>query len=139
MKKTVVSLVSLLLCALAVTTATAAQPTGKVQAVAVGPGCDRECLRDHVTQVLWGLVRHDMSRVRVADNIRITEDANEKTLKTIGLVRSVTALRGFRQDFIDERTGMVGAHVMVEEVGAPVMLVVRLKVVADKITEMELV
>lgn len=101
--------------------------------------CDRECLRNHVTQVLWGLVRHDMSRVRVADNIRVTEDAVEKPLKNVGLIKSVTALRGFRQDFIDERMGVVGAHVMVEEVGAPVMLVVRLKVVNDKITEMELV
>jgi len=129
----------LLLSCVFAASAIAAQPTGRPQAVALGPGCDRECLRDHVTQVLWGLVRHDMSRVRVADNIRITEDANEKKLKDVGLVRTVTALRGFRQDFIDERTGVVGAHVMVEEVGAPVMLVVRLKVVADKITEMELV
>ena len=117
----------------------AAQPTGRPQAVAVGAPCDRECLRDHVTQVLWGMVKHDMSHVRAADNIRITEDAVEKKLKDVGLVRTVTALRGFRQDFIDERMGVVGAHVMVEEVGAPVMLVVRLKVANDKITEMELV
>jgi hypothetical protein len=51
----------------------------------------------------------------------------------------VTRLRGFRQGIIDERTGVVGAHVVVEESGAPVLLVVRLKVVADKLTEIELV
>ena len=34
---------------------------------------------------------------------------------------------------------MAGAHVVVEETGAPVLLVVRLKVVADKLTEIELV
>jgi hypothetical protein len=51
----------------------------------------------------------------------------------------VTRLRGFRQDIIDERAGVVGAHVVVEETGAPVLLVVRLKVVADKLTEIELV
>jgi hypothetical protein len=51
----------------------------------------------------------------------------------------VTGLRGFRQDIIDERAGVAGAHVIVEEGGAPVMLVVRLKVVADKLTEVELV
>ena len=34
---------------------------------------------------------------------------------------------------------MVGAHVMVEESGAPIMLVVRLKVVDNKLTEIELV
>jgi hypothetical protein len=49
----------------------------------------------------------------------------------------VTRLRGFRQDIIDERAGVVGAHVVVEETGAPVLLVVRLKVVADKLTEIE--
>jgi len=119
-------------------TALAAQP-GKPQSVAVGPGCDRECLRSHVTQVLWALANHDVSKLPVADNLRVTEDADEKPLKNVSLIRSVTALRGFRQDFIDERTGVVGAHTMVEESGAPIMLVVRLKIVADKITEMELV
>ena len=48
-------------------------------------------------------------------------------------------LRGFRQDIIDERAGVAGAHVVVEETGAPALLVVRLKVVADKLTEIELV
>jgi|SRR6188508_2521225 hypothetical protein len=68
-----------------------------------------------------------------------TEDAVEKPLAKVGLVGTVTRLRGFRQDIIDERAGVVGAHVVVEETGAPVLLVVRLKVVADKLTEIELV
>ena len=101
--------------------------------------CDRECLRSQMTQLLWSLVKHDSTRVPVASTVRITEDAVEKPLKDVALFRSVTALRGFRQDFIDERTGVVGAHVMVEESGAPVMLVVRLKVVAYQLTEIELV
>ena len=108
-------------------------------APAAAPTCDRECLRGKVTEVLWALVKHDVSKLPVAPTLRVTEDADEKPLKNVGLVRSVTALRGFRQDFIDERTGMVGAHVMVEESGAPIMLVVRLKVVGEQITEMELV
>ena len=101
--------------------------------------CDRECLRSQVTQLLWSLVKHDSTRVPVAASVRITEDAVEKPLKDVGLFRSVTALRGFRQDFIDERAGVVGAHVMVEESGAPVMLAVRLKVVANQLSEIELV
>lgn len=103
------------------------------------PVCDRECLRDKVTQVLYAFVKHDISKLPVAANLRVTEDADEKPLKNVGLVTTVTALRGFRQDFIDERAGVVGAHVMVEESGAPIMLVVRLKVVGGQITEMELV
>jgi hypothetical protein len=101
--------------------------------------CDRECLRSHVTQILWSFVRHDISKLPVADTLRVTEDAAEKPLKDVGLTRTVTALRGFRQDFIDERMGVAGAHVMVEESGAPIMLVVRVKVVGDKLTEIELV
>jgi hypothetical protein len=69
----------------------------------------------------------------------VTEDAVEKPLANVGLVRTVTRLRGFRQDIIDERAGVAGADVVVEESGAPVLLVVRLKVVADKLTEIELV
>jgi hypothetical protein len=125
------SLISLLLSAAFIASATAAQPAA--------PSCDRECLRSHVTQILWGLVKHDLSKLPVADNLRVTEDADEKPLKNVGLVRTVTALRGFRQDFIDERTGVAGAHVMVEESGAPIMLVVRIKVANEKLTEMELV
>jgi len=102
-------------------------------------GCDRECLRGKVTQLLYALVKHDVTGLPVADTLRVTEDAVEKPLAKVGLVGTVTRLRGFRQDIIDERAGVAGADVMVEETGAPVMLVVRLKVVADKITEIELV
>jgi hypothetical protein len=102
-------------------------------------GCDRECLRGTVTQLLYALVKHDVSGLPVADTLRVTEDAVEKPLAKVGLVGTVTRLRGYRQDIIDERAGVAAAQVMVEETGAPVMLVVRLKVAADKLTEVELV
>jgi hypothetical protein len=101
--------------------------------------CDRECLRGKVTQLLYAFMKHDVSGLPVAGNLRVTEDAVEKPLAKVGLVSTVTRLRGFRQDIIDERAGVAGADVIVEETGAPVMLVVRLKVVADKLTEIELV
>ena len=101
--------------------------------------CDRECLRGQVTQLLHAFLKHDVSKLPVADTLRVTEDAVEKPLAKVGLVRTVTRLRGFRQDIIDERAGVAGADVVVEESGAPVLLVVRLKVVADKLTEVELV
>ena len=101
--------------------------------------CDRECLRGKVTQLLHALLKHDVSGLPVADSLRVTEDAVEKPLARVGLVGTVTRLRGFRQDIIDERAGVAGAHVVAEESGAPVLLVVRLKVVADKLTEIELV
>jgi len=103
------------------------------------PRCDRECLRGKVTQLLYALLKHDVKGLPVADTLRVTEDAVEKPLARVGLVGTVTRLRGFRQDVIDERAGVAGAHVIVEETGAPVLLVVRLKVVDDKLTEIELV
>jgi hypothetical protein len=101
--------------------------------------CDRDCLRGKVTQVLYALLKHDPSGLPIDDRLRVTEDAVEKPLVNVGLFNSVTRLRAYRQDILDERAGMAGAHVMVEESGAPVMLVVRLKVVADRLTEIELV
>jgi hypothetical protein len=101
--------------------------------------CDRDCLRGKVTQLLYAFLKHDVSEIPVADTLRVTEDAVEKPLAKVGLVRTVTRLRGFRQDIVDERAGVAGADVVVEESGAPVLLVVRLKVVGDKLTEVELV
>jgi hypothetical protein len=132
------SIASLLLCSLVAAVANAAQPAAPPAASAAS-SCDRECLRSHVTQLLWALVNHDVSKLPVAESVRVTEDADEKPLKNVALIRSVTALRGYRQDFIDERMGVVGAHTMVEESGAPILLVVRLKVVDNKLTEIELV
>jgi hypothetical protein len=120
--------VFLFACAWAVSASTAQPAT-----------CDRECLRGKVTELLHAFVKHDVSRLAVAPTLRVTEDAVEKPLARVGLVNSVTALRGYRQDIIDERAGVAGAHVMVEESGAPVMLVVRVKVVANALTEIELV
>ena len=130
MKHLIARLAVLLACGWSVA-AQAAQPAAAT--------CDRECLRSHVTQILWSLVKHDVSKLPVAPTLRVTEDADEKPLKNVGLVRTVTALRGYRQDFIDERMGVAGAHVMVEESGAPIMLVVRIKVVDNQLTELELV
>jgi hypothetical protein len=67
----------------------------------------------------------------------VTEDAVEKPLAEVGLLRTVTGLRGYRQDILDERAGMAGTNVVVEESGAPVLLVVRLKVMDREITEIE--
>ena len=101
--------------------------------------CDRECLRSTMTTFLHALLEHDASKVPVANSVRVTEDGIEKPLANLGLLRTVTRLRGYRQDVLDERAGMAGAHVVVEEVGAPVLLVVRLEVVDREITEIETV
>ena len=102
--------------------------------------CDRECLRGIITEVLHALVNHDVSEFPAASTMRITEDGLEKSPAELGLVRSVTELRGYRQDIIDERAQEAVAGVMVEESGAPAILVVRIKVDEEqKLSELEFV
>jgi hypothetical protein len=126
------------LCLILLTCSSAAQAASK-SAPVPAPTCDRECLRGMVTAYLYALLKHDTSKLQVSDKLRVTEDAIEKPLDKVSLLRSVTRLRGFRQDILDERAGMAGADVIVEESGAPTLLVVRLKVVNQKITEIETV
>lgn len=111
-------------------TADAAQPS---------TACDRECLRGKVSELLYAFVKHDVSKIKVAPTLRVTEDAIVKPLADVGLVKSVTGLAGYRQDIIDERQGVSGTHVIVKEGDTSVMLVVRVKVVANALTEVELV
>ena len=109
-------------------------------AQAQATACDRECLRGKLTEVLHALVAHDASGLAVAEGLRVTEDGVEKPLAQVALVRSLTKLRGWREDVIDERTQQVVSSVMVEESGAPVMLVVRIKLDGEaKLSELELV
>ena len=134
--KSVLALLCLMLWS---STALAAPHPARAPAVAV-PVCDRECLRGKVSEVLYALVDHDVRKLDVAATLRVTEDGVEKALDKVGLARSVTKLRGYRQDIIDERAGQAVAGAMVEESGAPVLLVVRVKVDDDqKLSELELV
>jgi hypothetical protein len=128
----------LALCLILSSAAFAAQPASAQDTSATA--CDRECLRGKVTEVLHALVGHDTGKLAVAGNLRVTEDGVEKPLAQVGLARTVTRLRGYRQDVLDERAGEAVAGVMVEESGAPVILVVRVKVDGEaKLSELELV
>jgi hypothetical protein len=99
-------------------------------------GCDRECLRGLITQYLDALIAHNPSALPVAPNVRFTEDTVEMRLGE-GLWKSASRIRPYRQDFLDVRQGVAASHVVVEEGGSPVLLVLRLKVVDNKITEVE--
>ncbi len=54
-----------------------------------------------------------------------------------GLWKTATALRPYRQDFLDVREGVAGTHTVVEENGKPVLLALRLKVFGLAISEVE--
>ena len=130
----------LALCLILWSSATLAAAEPARAPVSAAAACDRECLRGKITEVLYALVEHDVGKLAVAPTLRVTEDAVEKPLAKVGLVRSVTKLRGYRQDILDERAGQAVAGVMVEESGAPILLVVRVKVDGEqRLSELELV
>src|SRR5262245_12583814 len=106
------------LCLILLVGASAVQAATKKPAAAPAPSCDRECLRSLLTATLYSLLKHDTSKLPLDGKVRITEDAIEKPIDKVSLVKTVTRLRGYRQDFLDEREGMATAGTVVEEVGA---------------------
>jgi hypothetical protein len=98
--------------------------------------CDRQCLGDFITTYLNAMVAHDPEKLHVSSRLRFTEDTVEMKLGE-GLWKTVTALRPYRQDFLDVREGIAGTHTVVEEGGRPVLLALRLKVFGLALSEVE--
>ena len=98
--------------------------------------CDRRCLGDFITTYLNAMVAHNPEVLHTSSRVRFTEDTVEMKLGE-GLWKTVTALRPYRQDFIDVREGVAGTHTVVEEGGMPVLLALRLKVFGLALSEVE--
>ena len=54
-----------------------------------------------------------------------------------GLWKNASRLRAYRLDLLDVRQGVAASQTIVEEAGAPVMLMLRMKIAGKKITEIE--
>ena len=98
--------------------------------------CDRECLRGFMTQYLNALIAHKPGNLPVSDKVRFTENAVDLKLGE-GIWKTASMLTPYRQDIIDVRQGVAGTHAVIEEGKNTVLLLVRLKVVDKKITEIE--
>ncbi len=102
--------------------------------------CDRECLRGFTTRYLDAMVAHNPAALQVAADVKFTEDTVEKKLGE-GLWKSASRVRPYRLDIVDVRQGVAAAQVVVEEAAEkesrPVMLMLRLKVAGQRITEVE--
>jgi hypothetical protein len=99
--------------------------------------CDRGCLRGFITQYLKAVVAHKPAGLPLADNVRFTEDTVEMKLGESPLWRNASRLRPYRLDILDTRQGVAAAQAIVEEAGAPVMLMLRLRISGRKISEVE--
>jgi hypothetical protein len=99
--------------------------------------CDRQCLADFITPISRRWFAHDPERLHTSSRVRFTEDTVDIRLGQVGLWKTATALRPYRQDFLDVREGVAGTTTVVEENGNPVLLALRLKVFALAISEVE--
>ncbi len=104
-------------------------------AVAATP-CDRECLRGIMTQYLNAVIANDPNKLPLAKTVRFTENCVDAKLG-YGIWKTASALTSYRIDMMDVPQGVVGTHSVIEEGKNTVLLLVRLKVVDRKITEIE--
>ena len=100
------------------------------------PSCDRECLRGIMTKYLDAVVAHNPQGLPLAKNVRFTENCVDARLGE-GIWKTASGLTPYRMDIMDVKQGMVGTHSVIEEGKNTVLLLVRLKVVDKKITEIE--
>jgi hypothetical protein len=98
--------------------------------------CDRDCLRSLMTQYLDAVIAHRPGDLPVSDKARFTENTVDMKLGE-GIWKTASKLTPYRQDIIDVRQGVAGTHAVIEEGKNTALLLVRLKVVKKKITEIE--
>jgi hypothetical protein len=98
--------------------------------------CDRECLRGFIDRYLTALAAHKPGDLPVSPNVRFTEDTMEMKLGD-GLWKTAGKPTPYRLDILDVSDGIAGTHTILEENGSRIMLVLRLKVAARQITEVE--
>lgn len=98
--------------------------------------CDRECLTSMTSRYLDAMLRHDPGLLPLSPGARFTEDTRDLQPGE-GLWKSIQGLGAFRQDIIDVRNSTAGVHVTALEDGKPVLVAIRLKVTAGRISEIE--
>ncbi len=98
--------------------------------------CDRDCLRNFISQYLNAMVAHNPTVLPVTANVRFTENSQVTKLGD-GLWQTISALDSYRQDVLDVPQHTAASQVVVEDAGKPALLVLRLKIDKDKISEIE--
>jgi hypothetical protein len=98
--------------------------------------CDYACLTGFIDQYLSALTAHDPSRLPVAPHVKFTENTIPLKLGD-ALWGTISGLGTYKVYFADPQAGQVGFEGTIRENGTPAILVLRLKVVNRKITEVE--
>ncbi len=137
MRKTfAVASVAVLLAGLFAIHGNVAARTGSEQPAGTDGSCDYSCLTGMVDQYLKALVAHDPSQVPVADPVKFTENTIRLKLGD-ALWGTISTMGSYKLYFADPHAGEVGYEGTIRENGTPAILLLRLKVVDHKISEVE--
>ena len=110
--------------------------TGTVAGAAGAADCNRACLDSVAKQFLQSVVVHDPSRLKLAPNVRYTEDSVD--LKPgQGFWATAGRLRQHRLNLLDEKLSTAAGLAVMEENGQPVLLAYRLKIDKRTVSEIE--
>jgi hypothetical protein len=131
-----IAAIGVLICgALALSVGRAADG-GRAQEGASAKACNYACLTGFIDQYLSALVAHDPGLVPVADDVKFTENTIPLKLGD-ALWGTISGMGTYKIYFADPQAGQVGTEATIRENGTPAILVVRLKEVNRKITEVE--
>lgn len=106
------------------------------QATATANACDYGCLTATVDQYLKALVAHDPSQISVTGDVRFTENTIPLKLGD-ALWGTMSGIGTYKLYFADPRDGAAGIEASIRENGTPAILLLRLKVMNHKISEIE--
>ena len=83
------------------------------------------------------MLSHSANSLPLAGNARFTEDTVEMKPADSPLWRNVSRLRPYRLDILDVKAGVAASQVVAEEATMPALVMLRLKIVDGKISEIE--
>jgi len=106
------------------------------QAVGLERSCDYTCLTSFVDRYLKALAAHDPHLVPATDPVRFTENTISLSLGD-ALWGTISGMGTYRLFFADPHAGEVGFEGTIRENGRPAILMLRLRVLDHKITEVE--
>lgn len=116
--------------------------TWAIAARAAESGCNEVCLKGIMDGYLQALAKHDPSSLPLANAYRYTENGAALELGKDALWVTFNAYGPYRHDISDSSTGGIATFVSLtenHEIPFPDLLMVRLKVVNRRITEIETV
>jgi hypothetical protein len=126
---------ALLLCASAVHF-TATADAAREQPISLEKSCDYSCLTGLVDRYLTALAAHDPRQIPVADHVKFTENTIPLKLGD-ALWGTMSGMGTYKLYFADPQAGQAGLEATIRENGTPAILLLRLRVVNRKITEVE--